>query len=255
MILKGMPEAEKNTFILTLRGTTSDGKPITPGTISVGLLANFTENFRNFIQNDTSQVAIEEGSFKIVVFMTAVALSTLNADLENIGQGNYNAVSSPKRVQAIKNFQKQAKKHNVEIDFAVHENAPLLTLSRERTLPPEKQTWFPMSTTLEGKIIELGGKDPNLHIEIEGKKVTVDATEEQIREMKENLVYQTRRLRVSYHWNPQTDEKKDFVLQDIIAHPKLNQEKLNALIEQGTKGWADVPNITAWIEDMRGGLE
>ena len=105
-----MPEAEKNTFILTLRGTTSDGKPITPGTISVGLLANFTENFRNFIQNDTSQVAIEEGSFKIVVFMTAVALSTLNADLENIGQGNYNAVSSPKRVQAIKNFQKQAKK-------------------------------------------------------------------------------------------------------------------------------------------------
>ena len=41
--------------------------------------------------------------------MTAVALSTLNADLENIGQGNYNAVSSPKRVQAIKNFQKQAK--------------------------------------------------------------------------------------------------------------------------------------------------
>lgn len=109
MILKGMPEAEKNTFILTLRGTTSDGKPITPGTISVGLLANFTENFRNFIQNDTSQVAIEEGSFKIVVFMTAVALSTLNADLENIGQGNYNAVSSPKRVQAIKNFQKQAK--------------------------------------------------------------------------------------------------------------------------------------------------
>ena len=43
MILKGMPEAEKNTFILTLRGTTSDGKPITPGTISVGLLANFTQ--------------------------------------------------------------------------------------------------------------------------------------------------------------------------------------------------------------------
>lgn len=104
-----MPEAEKNTFILTLRGTTSDGKPITPGTISVGLLANFTENFRNFIQNDTSQVAIEEGSFKIVVFMTAVALSTLNADLENIGQGNYNAVSSPKGYKLLRIFKNKQK--------------------------------------------------------------------------------------------------------------------------------------------------
>lgn len=250
-----MSEVEKNTFILTLRGTTSDGKPITPRTISVGILANFTENFRDFIQNDTSQVAIEEGSFKIVTFMSAVALNTLNADLENIGQGNYNDVSSPKRVQAVKNFQKQAKKQNIEIDFAIGSNTPLMTLSKESSLPAEKQTWFRMSTTLEGKIIDLGGVDPNLHIEIEGKKITVDAKEEQIREIKENLVYQTRRLRVSYKWNPLTDEKKDFVLQDIITHPKLNQEKLNALIEQGTKDWADVPNITAWIEDMRGGLE
>lgn len=250
-----MPEAANNTFTLTLRGTTPDGRPITPGTISVGLLASLAENFRDFIQNDASEASIEEGSFKIVVFMTTVALNTLNADLESIGQGNYSAVSSPKRMQAVKKFQSQAKKHNVEIDFAVHEDTPLLILSRENVLPPEKQTWFQMSTTLEGKIIELGGKDPNLHIEIEGKKVTVDATEEQIREMKENLVYQIRRLRVSYRWNPQTDEKKDFVLQDIIALPKLDQEKLNILIEQGTKDWADVPDITAWVEDMRGRLE
>lgn len=255
IILRDMPEAENNTFTLTLRGTTPDGRTITPGTISVGLLASFTENFRNLIQDDASEASIEEGSFKIVVFMTTMALSSLNADLENIRQGNYKEVSSSKRIAATKKLQDQAKKHNVEIDFSVQGSPPLLTLSKERPLPPEKATWFQISTAIEGKIIEIGGKTPNLHIEIEGKKVKVDATEDQIREMKENPVYQIRRLRVSYYWNPLTDEKKDFILQDIIAPPKLDREKLNALIEQGTRDWADVPDITAWVEDMRGGLE
>lgn len=49
--------------------------------------------------------------------------------------------------------------------------------------------------------------------------------------------------------NPSLDERKN-----IVTHPEVNQEKLNALIEQGTKDYADVPNITAYIEDMRGGV-
>lgn len=50
--------------------------------------------------------------------------------------------------------------------------------------------------------------------------------------------------------NPFLDERKD-----IVTHPELNQEKLNALIKQGTKDYADVPDITAYVEDMRGSLK
>lgn len=238
-----------------MRGVSSDGKSISPGRISIGLLAGFMENFRNLVQDDASEASIEEGSFKIVALLPLLIWNSLQNDLEYIGQGRYESVSSPKRVQAVKNFQKQAGKYLVEFDFAMHENTPLLTISKEKPLPPERQTWFPMSATLEGEIIELGGKAPNLHIEMDGEKIKVDVTKQQVQEIKENLVYQTRRLGVSYRWNPQTDEKKDFVLQEIIERPKLDQKKLQKLIEQGTKDWADVPDATAWVEEMRGGYE
>ena len=41
----------------------------------------------------------------------------------------------------------------------------------------------------------------------------------------------------------------------ILEQPTLDTDKLNQFIEQGTKDWADVKDITAWVEDHRKGGE
>lgn len=48
---------------------------------------------------------------------------------------------------------------------------------------------------------------------------------------------------------------KEYKLLAILEQPTLDTDKLNQFIEQGTKDWADVKDITAWVEDHRKGGE
>ena len=73
--------------------------------------------------------------------------------------------------------------------------------------------------------------------------------------IEENMLYKNKRIKISYLLNPRTGDMKEYRLLAILEQPNLDTDKLNQFIEQGTKAWADVPDITAWIESQRGGSE
>jgi hypothetical protein len=84
--------------------------------------------------------------------------------------------------------------------------------------------------------------------------IRIDASEEQIREQRENLVYHKAIARVRARQNPRTGELKDYRLLELRAfQPEVSEERLQTLFEKGAKAWAGVPDAAAWVEEMRGG--
>lgn len=116
--------------------------------------------------------------------------------------------------------------------------------------------WIPSLSVFEGEITDVGGKDkPNIHLLFNGKTLNIDATKEQLSSIEENMLYKNKRIKASYLFNPRTGDMKEHKLLAFLEKPTLDIDKLNQFIEQGTKDWADVQDITAWIEEHRKGGE
>jgi hypothetical protein len=45
------------------------------------------------------------------------------------------------------------------------------------------------------------------------------------------------------------------VKQEILASPKFDEAEFNAMVEKGTKTWADVPDAAQWVDELRGNVD
>ncbi len=108
-----------------------------------------------------------------------------------------------------------------------------------------------LTTIIQGKIIEVGGKTPNIHVLTPKRMYVVSISEEDIR--KENLVYAERNMEVEYSYNPETEEESDFRFVKFIEQPAYDEDRMNDLILQESEAWKDVKDITAWVESQRRG--
>lgn len=250
-----MPDGETNSFILTLKGKTPDGRYITPENTRIDDLFNQLQDVRKLVQDGSALISFEEGSLKTMIVGGATVIAALVSDIQNIQRGNYYNVNS-KRIAAVESLMNQARKNNWEYDFSTPDSGSLLVISRESPLPPIKDVWIPSLTVFEGEITDAGGKDkPNIHLLFNGTILKINATKEQLGSIEENMLYKNKRIKVSYLLNPRTGDMKEYKLLAILEQPTLDTDKLNQFIEQGTKDWADVQNITAWVEDHRKGGE
>lgn len=255
ILIDSMPDGETNSFILTLKGKTPDGRYITPENTRIDDLFNQLQDVRKLVQDGSALISFEEGSLKTMIVGGATVIAALVSDIQNIQRGNYYNVNS-KRITAVESLMNQARKNNWEYDFSTPDSGSLLVISRENPLPPIKDVWIPSLSVFEGEITDAGGKDkPNIHLLSNGKILKINATKEQLGSIEENMLYKNKRIKVSYLLNPRTGDMKEYKLLAILEQPTLDTDKLNQFIEQGTKDWADVKDITAWVEDHRKGGE
>ena len=85
-------------------------------------------------------------------------------------------------------------------------------------------------------------------------EIIIAASESQIREQRENLVFHKAIIHVRAKQNTKSGELNDYELIELRAYgPRIEDSRLQELFSKGAKAWAKVPNAGVWVEELRGG--
>jgi hypothetical protein len=109
---------------------------------------------------------------------------------------------------------------------------------------------------LHGTIVDMGGNtNPNVHLKLgNGVKLPlIVSTQDLLAQGEQNRLYRPALLHVTAEENLLTRELRNLNLLAFEDNqPSYNDDEFNQMVERGTKAWADVPDATAWLENLRG---
>jgi hypothetical protein len=227
----------------------------------------FNEDVQKYVQGSDERgvlrdlkVQIEEGSYLLRVLIPAGLLSSLISDTARLADPAAIGEIDPNRAKVVLRWQERARSEP-SLTYAVRSPsgafAPVVITKDSTLRRDERAQWVQVERTLIGEITDWGGaQSPNIHLRPRNSRETliVDATAEQIRAQRENLVFHKAIVHVRAKQNPRTGELKDYRLLELRAYqPEVSDERLQALFEKGAKAWSGVPDAGAWVEDLRGG--
>lgn len=240
------------------------GRPLTADSTSVPLLREFLGEVETLLKGDDPQVSlaesevkIESGSLKIVVFVESALAGSLSKDLEKLRETADLDEIGRRRGEIIEKWQKRASKNPTRrYGVATHSDFWTEIKSDSPFSRKGERAWVEVEKHLTGKIYDWGGRSrTNLHLELAGtgQVVTVEATEEQIRREEKNYVYHTATVRVVGEQNLKTKHFRKLRLLELVTPPEpVVQDELQELWRKGEKAWKDVESASHWVEELRG---
>ena len=237
-----------------------DGLPVGPSSMPAGMLAVFHDQVARFLKGnhtdvnlDAVRVAIEAGSYKLIVPMLAM-VAGLASDLALLGSGNLDDMDA-KRALVVEEWQKAARLNaKRRYRLAVDGMVPVQIHAGSDFVRHDRSVWMNVERYLQGQVIDLGGKKPNLHLQLaDGTMIKVATSEDQVLSEDQNLVYRSAVLRVRAEEEIAARKLRNVHLIEFV-HPQgsFDAEAFAAMVAKGRKAWADVPNASDWVEEQRG---
>jgi len=237
-----------------------DGKPISPSSVPVGLLKQFHDQVARFLAGshddvdlDSLCVSIEPGSYKLVLPEMAL-VSGLASDLALLRSGNIDDMDA-KRAAVVEEWQKAAQRVKTR-RYAIQGEAAM-TVNIHAGSHFERHDnglWATVERYVHGQIVDLGGKRPNLHLQLaDGTMLKVNTSQDQVLHQEKNLVYRTVLLRVRAEEDLVTAKLRNLHLIEFVSYtPAFDPQAFEAMVAKGRKAWADVPDANQWVEEQRG---
>ena len=245
-----------------------DGQEVTPSTIGYTDFLHFTEEVAKFIRGseassvlDEVHVEIVEGSFAVKTVLLGAIARSVHADYEKLQHGDVLRGMDKNRAEVVSKWQRRAQKDpNYSVLILPRKDAdthPLKISSETDFRDADEEIWVQVERYVTGKVYSQGGKNRvNIHLTLQGSNddMILDTTQEYLRNQNIKM-YDTLQVRIQAKENQQTGELKDRKLLEIIGTEAFyDEDELNAFIEKGTKVWADVDDISAWVAEQRGAL-
>jgi len=256
-------EAQRITLALIDR---SAGFEASPERIRLADMARFADDVQTFLRGadrevDTHQleVAVREGSFAIETAPVPAA-PRLFHDLQALLAGELLDSLDARRMEVVERWQKAA---HLGRTLAYRISAPFL----ERPVVVSADTdyraddadqWVQVERYIRGEIQDLGGvTKANAHVRLpDGSTLKVTTEKDLLRDDTVNRLYKTAMLRVKADYNVLTRELRNARLLEFVAYdPKVDEEELARLSRRGAAAWKDVPDPTAWVDELRGGQD
>lgn len=227
-----------------------NGQPITPANAPLDTVALTLEALRKFISATSSApgqatISFSEGSLKLGSHVppdTAVHLSAVvQQDAYDQGDPYYTMLGS---------ISAALKRHDeLHVDVVLGKEELLRLTGEGVPVMVKELDWLETSTTVYGYLYDLGGVNPNIHVQTEDYgTLTIRATKDEIRD-----------LRVYTHYNFSIDclmLRSDYshlrecrLRHAIKANGDTSLEE--AMNQEGPK-WRDVDDIVEWVRDLRG---
>lgn len=236
------------------------GVPVGPSSMPVALLNQFHDQVARFLKGghadvdlDALRVSIEEGSYKLV--LPAVALvSGLVSDIALLGSGNLDDMDA-KRAAVVEEWQTAAQKTQTRRYAVTVESAqPIHVHAGSRFERHDNAMWSTVEKYIHGQIMDLGGKKPNLHLQLaDGTMLKVNTSQDQVLHEEKNLVYRAALLHVRAEEDIATGTLRNVRLIEFVNYtPMFDAQSFDAMVAKGRKAWADVPNASQWVEEQRG---
>lgn len=237
-----------------------DGTPVSPSSMPVGLLSQFHDQVARFLKGahadvdiDTLRVSIESGSYKLVL-PTMALVAGLASDLALLRSGNIDDMDI-KRAAVIEEWQKAAqrlktRRYAVQLDAA----QPVNIHAGSHFERHDNAMWATVEKYIHGQVVDLGGKKPNLHLQLaDGRMLKVGTSQDQVLHVEKNPVYRTALLRVRAEEDIATGKLRNVHLIEFVNYtPAFDPQSFAAMVAKGRKAWADVPDASQWVEEQRG---
>lgn len=254
-------EAQRITLALIDR---SAGFETQPDRIRLADLARFAEDVQAFLRGgdrevDTQNldVAIREGSFAIETEPVGAA-PRLFHDLQALLVGELLDSLDVKRKEVVERWQKSARasrdlSYRISAAFLLR---PVVVSAQTDYRADDADQWVQVERYIRGEIQDLGGvTKANAHVRLpDGRTLKVTTEKDLLRDDTVNRLYKTAMLRVKAEFNVLTRELRNARLLEFVAYtPKVDEEELSRLGRRGTAAWKDVPDPTAWVDELRGG--
>ena len=247
---------------------TVNGEQVTPENISLKLIIELADAMNRFIYGKAKStgevsVSIRKGSFAFVAPASQITQSAIN-DYRIIKTTGALDNIDPIRAKIIRDLQVKAQKDENRIytisdkdnDDINNKHHDALVISKEtnyRTIRTDQ--WVPAETYIYGMIVDIGGKTKtNVHLVLEnGDTIVLNADSKQIEEDEINRVYRKQLIRVTAEQNLETKKYRNERLSDFVEYePKYDETQFDAVSKKVRHSWADVPDVLAWVENMRG---
>ena len=243
-VIRGQPLTVENVDLPTLRGFLEEVEALIKGDVPGASLAD-------------SRVRIETGSLKVVALAASLLAADLRGDMARLQEtGDLDALQ-PKRAVIIDRWQTRAQRAPSRRYF-ISGGAGIPTisvLSSSQFQHRSKNAWVSVEKYLTGKVVNAGGKRPNIHLLIAGSDETlrVSATEQQLGAEKENQLYKEVTLQVQAEQNLNTKQLRAIRLIQFLPHTaEVDEQALATLWEKGRNAWRNVQSATGWVETLRG---
>ena len=256
-------DAQAITFALT---DTSAGYAASPTRVRLSALAEFSADVATLLRGAIKEVdigaldvAIEAGSLAIRTAPLAVA-PTLFRDLRSLLDSERLDGLDAKRREVLERWQKLARQVPA-LAFRIsapYLPRPVLVSHQTDFHADDADQWVQVERYVRGEILDLGGATKaNAHVRLpDGSTLRVGTERDVLRDDTSNRLYKPAMLRIRAQYNVLTRELKDARLVEFVDYsPRFSEEELNRLTRRGAEAWRDVPDATAWVEDLRGGTE
>jgi hypothetical protein len=256
---------ERRQIEFVLRGRL-DGVEITPDTIGLSRFNEFNRQVEEFIGGsdrlplDQVRVHVEPGSYKLVTRLPAIVLSSVESDLRALEREDSLGELDPRRAQVIERWQARAKS-KPELSYTIRPPDepmhPVEVSARSDFRVGEVIPWVKVEKYLFGTVVDMGGATKaNVHIRLDdsGKLVRIGSDQEYLHDQEENHLYRKVLVRVEARQHYRTGELKDLRLLSFEDHhPAYDEDALDRFAAAGKASWADVPDASGWVEQLRGG--
>ncbi|MDD5138804.1 MAG: hypothetical protein PHY43_00925 [Verrucomicrobiales bacterium] len=240
------------------------GQPLTLETVDLPTLRGFLEEVETLIKGDVpgasladSRVKIEKGSVKVVALVAHLLAADTRADIAKLDQtGDLDAIQ-PKRAQVIERWQSRVRRSPSRI-YSIPDGDKKREVRITNTSQFQhagENSWVSVEKHLTGKVIDLGGKAPNVHLILAdtGETVRVDATEQQLAAEKENHAYKEVTLRVQGEQHLRTKALRNLrLIQFSPQTTDVDEQALALLWQKGREAWKEVKSAAGWVEALRG---
>lgn len=236
---------------------------VSPARVPLALLGEFQKDVADFLKGSSRDVnpadvliSIEEGSLALVAtgLLTAITLWT---DLDHLKSSDSLNLIDSKRAAVVERWQASAQK-NPHRKYSVADQSGQISFSIDSTsnFHRVEDVWVYVEKYLHGTVVDMGGSTkPNVHLKLENGMTLppIASTQDLLAQGEQNRLYRPALLHVTAEENLLTRELRNLNLLAFEDNqPSYNDDEFNQMVERGTKAWADVPDATAWLENLRG---
>lgn len=248
--------------ILIALHDSSLGYEISPERVRLRDLRLFVRDVDELLRSDPSEsagreldVAVRKGSLAIETFPLADAV--LLRDLEHMMGSEMIDALFPKRREVISRWQKSVRaKANTWYEItAPFLPRPVVISATTDYRADDADQWVRVERYVRGEVEDLGGRSAsNAHIRLpDGKSLTVATDREQLRADKLNRLYKPAMVRITAEYNVMTRDYRNARLIEFVEHDtRFDERELERLTNRGALAWADVPDASAWVDNLRG---
>ncbi|MCE5204728.1 MAG: hypothetical protein LLF80_01290 [Porphyromonadaceae bacterium] len=241
------------------------GNGINPDVVKPSEIATQIVNFENVLcqviknkhpEIDTEQVLFSFcniGNNSLDIFFKPLlaiplVISSYLLITESINNNNYTQIPS-EATYALKNIVKFTKTYECVATFKLNNNE-LSKITNETQIKKMITNVFKGDTVIYGKLIDIGGEKPNLHLKVnEDYKVTIDIPEDEAQKLAIKL-YQYIGLKGEAVWDAETFKVMSFKYSSIVIYNEGNSFKTVQQIKNNiTSGVWDKYNTTQEIND------